>query len=361
MQKKTLKICCLTVFFVLVVIGAIQISEEQSDRQIIMSMTITPKISTLVQKKLISGNLYPIREIEVKSSISGILELYYVHVGDVVRNGDKILKIRVTPEPSQVETARRNLNTACITLESDKWNFDKDSILFVKSLISKADYYESRRIYLLSRAQFNSAKNQYHLLQDGYISESNISNIITATTSGTIIDLPLDEGMSVTERNTFGEGTTVALISQIDSFLFKGKVIENDVLALKKGDKITIRPTAHSLCSAEAVVKSISPKGHWDQNVMKYDIEAVFALADSIQIYSGFNATAEILIKEVKDVISIPEQCLEFEHDSMYVEILASGKFEKRQVECGISDGILVEVKKGISIKDKIKSKQLHN
>lgn len=337
------------------IVGAIILSERESARQVMLSMTINPKINTIILKKMISGNLYPIREIEIKSPISGILETYYVHVGDIVKFGDKILKIQMTPEPSQVEIARKNLNTARISFENDSKNFKRDSILFSKSVISEENFEESNKLYLLSREQFKSAENQYHLLQDGCVPKSNISNIITATTSGTIIDLPLEEGMSVTERNTFGEGTTVALISQIDSFIFKGKVIENDILVLKKNEKIKIIPTAYKNYKADAIIKKISPKGYWDQNVMKYDIEAVFKLADSIKIFSGFNATAEIIIKEAKDAVSIPEQCLIFEDDSTFVEVINNNKFEKRYVECGISNGILVEVKKGISTKDKIK------
>ena len=49
--------------------------------------TSTPFLSDIENKILISGNVYPNVEIEVKSSISGILEELYVEVGDYVRTG----------------------------------------------------------------------------------------------------------------------------------------------------------------------------------------------------------------------------------------------------------------------------------
>jgi HlyD family secretion protein len=87
---------------------------------------------------------------------------------------------------------------------------------------------------------------------------------------------------------------------------------------------------------------------------MKYDIEAVFTLPDSVQIYSGFNATAEFILKEKKDVLAIPEACLIFRNDSTFVEVLEKDKFKRRWIETGISDGINMEVLSNINENDRV-------
>jgi HlyD family secretion protein len=54
--------------------------------------------------------------------------------------------------------------------------------------------------------------------------------------------------------------------------------------------------------------------------------------------------------------MAIPESLLQFEGDSSFVEIeTAPQQFEKRYIKTGLSDGINVEVKSGISEEDKIK------
>jgi HlyD family secretion protein len=338
-------------------IGAVIFSEKQSEKQNRLSQTITPQITTITQKQVISGNLYPIREIEVKSAIAGILEMYYVQLSDKIQKGDRIAKIKILSEPSQIENAKMNLKTTGIVFERDRLNYERDRKLFEKGVISQFEFEETSKIYLISKEQNEYAKNQLHLLEEGFIPSSNISNVVLATADGTLIDLPLEEGTPVVERNNFRDGTTVALIAQLDSFLFKGRIIENDVLVLKKGMKLTVIPTSMDGFETEATIRKISPKGYWDQGTMKYDVEAVFTLPDSVDIYSGFNATAEFVLKEKKDVLAIPEAYLSFRNDSAFVEVLQDGEFKRRWVETGVSDGMSIEVVNGINKSDKILKK----
>ncbi|MDR1181358.1 MAG: efflux RND transporter periplasmic adaptor subunit [Bacteroidales bacterium] len=344
---------------VLILIGlcmvSILFSENQSEKQNRLSQTIIPQIMTITQKQVISGNLYPIKEIEVKSTIAGVLETYFVQVGDKVRKGDRIAKVKILSEPSQIENAKTNLKTAGIAFDKEQLNYERERKLFEKGVIPQSEFEEISKIYMISKEQYEYAQNQLHLLEEGYIPSSNVSNVVIATADGTLIDLPLDEGTPVQERNNFRDGTTVALIAQLDSFLFKGRIIENDVLALKKGMKLLVMPTSVEGFQTEATIRKISSKGYWDQGTIKYDIEAVFTLSDSVQIYSGFNATAEFILKEKKDVLAIPEACLIFRNDSTFVEVLKDFEFERRWIETGISDVINVEIINGISEENKIK------
>jgi HlyD family secretion protein len=357
MKKTKYQQVIVIVFLIVGCVIAVMFSEKQSQKQNQLSQTITPRIATITQKKMMSGNLYPIKEIEVKSAIAGILEEYYIQIEDKVRKGDRIAKIQILSEPSQIENARTNLNTTRIAMEREQLNFEREQMLFEKGIISKYEFEEASKSYHINKEQHEHAKNQLHLLEEGYIPHSNISNIVLATADGTVIDLPLDEGTPVIERNNFRDGSTIALIAQLDSFLFKGKVIENDVLVLKKGMKLTILPTSHENFKAEAFIRKISPKGYLDQGIMKYDIEAVFSLPDSVQIYSGFNATAEFILTEKKDVMAIPEACLIFRNDSTFVEVLCDGEFERIWIETGVSDGINIEVLSNIKENDRIRNR----
>ena len=56
----------------------------------------------------------------------------------------------------------------------------------------------------------------------------------------------------------------------------------------------------------------------------------------------------------------MPEAALEFSHDSSFVQIEAApGKFDKRYIKTGISDGITIEVKEGLQKTDKFKMPEL--
>lgn len=354
MEKKIKQRIGLIVILIILIIIAVTFSEKQSKKHDLLAKTITPFITTIKKEQMISGNLYPVREIEVKSTIPGILEIYYVNIGDNIKKGDKIAKIKTLSDPSEIENAKTNLKTAAISFEKERLSYERDNKLFEKGIITLADFEGVTKMYGISKEQFEYAKNKMYLLEEGYIPSSNISNVVIATANGTLIDLPLEEGMAVVERNNFRDGTTIALIAQLDSFLFKGKIIEKDVLALKKGMKLSILPTSIPDFKTVATIRKISPKGYWDQGTMKYDIEAIFILPDSLIIYSGFNATAKFTLKEKKSVLSIPEAYLTFKNDSTFVNVLHENKVNQQWIKTGISDGINIEIISGVNINDKI-------
>jgi len=335
--------------------AAIWFSNSQTEKLDILSKTIYPAISTIVNKQVISGNIYPIREIEVKSVIPGVLETYYVSIGAIVKSGDRIAKIKMVTEPAQIENAKLNVRNAEIIFEKDKANYERDMNLFDKKVISAAEFDESVKTFKISNEQYEYAKNQLHLLQEGFIPSTNVSNVVLATADGTIIDLPLEEGATVAERSMFRDGTSIALIARLDSFVFKGRVVESDALVLKRGTKLTVKPVSIEGYETEAVISKISPKGYLDQGIMKYNIEAVFYFADSLQMYSGLNATAEFILNERKDVLTLPESCLSFRNDSAFVDVLKAGKFENTHITTGISDGINIEIISGVTEGDKVK------
>lgn len=351
--KLLIKIVIILVLSI-VCLFAILISKQQSEKQAILSQTIKPQITDLAVKKIISGNLYPFKEIEIKSSVSGILEEFYVEIGDKVSIGDKIAKIKMLPEPSQLENAKRNVKTAFFIYENYKSNYKRDSILFAKGVISATDFEAISREYFVSRENYKSNINQLSLLEEGYISASNISNVILSTGMGTIIDLPLTEGTPISERNNFREGSTIALVAQLDSFLFKGKVLEKDIITLYRGMEINVTPTSNPEYTVNAIIKKISPKGYLEHGMTKYEIEAITYLPDSLKIYSGFNAIAEYVICEKRNVYTIPEKYIHFANDSIYVSIYKDGSVKKRFIEIGISDGIYVEIISGIEANENI-------
>ena len=77
-----------------------------------------------------------------------------------------------------------------------------------------------------------------------------------------------------------------------------------------------------------------------------------------IQLDATSSPNATIVTDVKKDVFSINESLLQFDNTTKksYVEIQISGqKFERRDIELGISDGVYAEVLGGVTEKDNIK------
>ena len=141
------------------------------------------------------------------------------------------------------------------------------------------------------------------LTEKGYVKNTTISNIVRATAAGTIIDLPLKEGASITERNNFNPGTTVAIVARLDTFVFKGKVNETDMVNLRQGMKLKLSFNAYKNQTRDAIVTKISSKGIEEQGIMKYFVEAKFDLKKDTLVIQGlaYKSTKYIIQKHDLD------------------------------------------------------------
>ena len=319
--------------------------------------TTRPKISTIKKKRFITGHLFPETEINVKSSISGVIEKIYVEEGEEVTTGDKLAKIQMIPDPTEIEALRKKVTKARIRYETDKKAYKRKKHLFKKGLIAEAEYEKIKQQFELSKTEFESAKNRLELTIEGEASGiEDISNIVKAPTDGTVLRIPVKLGSSVIKRNNFNQGTNIATIAELDSFIFRGRVNEADLSSLREGLEFSLKLKALEGISTKGILSKISPKGEKEKGVMKYDVEArVHLTSDSIKVRAGYTATAEIILKERKDVVTIKEKNLIIENDSTFVELLSEENYQKQYVETGISDGINIEIKKGLDTNDRIR------
>ena len=71
-----------------------------------------------------------------------------------------------------------------------------------------------------------------------------------------------------------------------------------------------------------------------------------------------------MLSKAIK-VLTLPESAIEFSGDSTFVYIVKGNdkqkEYEKRAVTTGLSDGVNIEIKKGLTTKDKVRGPQIVN
>ena len=107
----------------------------------------------------------------------------------------------------------------------------------------------------------------------------------------------------------------------------------------------------------DARLEYISPKATDQNGANQFEIKAAVNLPTSgQQIRSGYSANAEIVLAEARGALSLPESAIEFDGDDTYVYV-AKGNgddktYERRKVTTGLSDGINIEIKKGVTKND---------
>jgi len=318
------------------------------------SVTVTK--GPIVQSIRLTGNLIPEKEVEIKSRLSGIMESVYVHIGQKVKKGDPIAKIRLIADPQSVENATKNLRTAEIQLKTELDIFLRNKELFANGVIPQSDFEETERQYLIKKADFESAKHQLEIVRKGYkAGNKDISDLVPATLTGTILELPLKEGASVTERNNFNDGSTIAIMADLDHFIFETQVTETEVVKLKHGKKFNLTLNAIKNEIIQAEWSLIHPKGETVDGIVKFPVQArLMNIPNHIAIKPGFTASAIIELAKDSNAIVIEERYIKFRNDSTFIDILEHNEIKEQHIHLGISDGVKTSVEKGLKEGDKI-------
>ena len=332
---------------------------KTNDKSVIEYETQTAMITNIEKKTVVTGKVIPEEEVEIKPQIQGIIEGLFVKEGDLVETGDLLAKIKVVPNEQNLNSARGRLQNAKIVLNNSKIEFDRNKNLFDKGIISKQQFQNIELQYNQAKQNVNNAASDLEIIRSGSAGGAASANTnIRATVPGTILEIPVEEGFQVIASNSFNAGTTIATIADMNKMIFEGKVDEAEVGKLRVGMYLDVNLGAIEDQSLEAKLNFIAPKGNEEQGAVQFIIEADLFLNDSIFIRAGYSANASLVLEKKDSVMSISESLLQFDRDTEepYVEVVVGEqKFERRDVEIGLSDGVNVELISGISMEDKIK------
>ncbi len=346
----------------LIIVGAIGYTMyflyQKSQVQPVVYETDSPVVMDIIKKTTATGSVVPRKEIEIKPVVSGIIDGLFVVEGQMVKKGDLIAKIRIIPNMINVNNAKSRIEVAKINLKEAKQNYDRQLSLLEKGVIAKADFESYETGYKSAAEELETAQETLDLIMEGQTknSGSQTNTLVRSTIDGMILDIPVEIGYQVIEANNFNAGTTIANIADMGKMVFEGNIDETEVGKIKEGMPLILVIGAIEDISFEALLEHISPKGVEVNGAVQFEIKADVQLKDDQFIRSGYSANANIVLDKADSVLAISESLLQFENDTVFVEIETSPQvFEKRYIKTGLSDGINIEVIEGLSKDDKIK------
>ena len=315
--------------------------------------------TSIEKKTVVTGKVIPEDEVEITPQIQGIIDGIYVEEGDQVNNGDLLAKIKVVPNEQNLNSAEGRLANSRIILKNAKIEYERNKSLFKNGIISKQQFDNVELNYNQAKLDVSNSKSDLQIIRLGSKGGSASANTnIRATVAGTVLEIPVEKGDQVIASNSFNAGTTVATIADLNKMIFEGKVDEAEVGKLVIGMPLEVNLGAVEDKSLKAKLKFIAPKGNEEQGAVQFKIEADLFLNDSIFVRAGYSANASLVLERKDSVMAISESLLQFDSktEEPYVEIeVGDQKFERKDIEIGISDGVNVEIISGISEDDKIK------
>ncbi len=358
-MKKTITIITL-LLIVVVFVGSLYWLFQKNQEDPIVYKTSQATTETIVKKTVATGSIVPKEEVLIKPNISGIIQEIYIEAGDQIKAGDLIAKIRVIPNVSSLQSGKNSVTTAKIALDNQEKIYKRQKGLFDKGVISANEFDGIDVSYKQAKQSYESALQNYEIIRTGTARGlGNAANtLIRSTVTGMVLEVPVKEGNQVIESNNFNDGTTIASIADVNKMIFEGKVDESEVGKIKESLPLEITVGAIENKKFDAVLDYIAPKGKSENGAIQFEIKGTLNKKDTTFIRAGLSANASIILDKAEDVVALKEALVQYDDKTQkpFVEIqIGEQKFEHRDIELGISDGIHVEVKSGITKEDKIK------
>lgn len=335
---------------------------KSNSKSAIVYETNSPFLGSIEKKTVATGKVVPEDEVEIKPQISGIIDEIYLKEGAMVKAGDLIAKIKVVPNEQSLNQAKGRVRNAEIALNNTKIEYERNKAIFEKGVISSQDFNAQQLRYDQAKLELQNAQSDYQIIRVGSAGGSSIANTnIRATVSGTVLEIPVKEGDQVIQSNNFNDGTTIATIADLSIMIFEGKVDEGEVGKLKVGMPLEISLGAINDKTFDAKLRFVAPKGIEEAGAVQFKIEGDVEVEDDFLIRAGYSANASLVLERKDSVLVIPEALLQFDKttDKPYVEVAIGAaeeqKFERKDIEIGISDGVNVEIVSGLTKDDKVK------
>ncbi|MBT8262559.1 MAG: efflux RND transporter periplasmic adaptor subunit [Bacteroidia bacterium] len=372
-MKKTVTIIIL-VAIVISFTAALYYLYSKNQEDPVVYETEQAEVGNIIKKTVATGSIVPKEEVLIKPNISGIIDEIFVEAGEQVEAGDLLAKVKVIPNVSALTSAKNSINssrtqleTARLALENERNIFKRQKDLFDKGVISANEFDNAQLAFNQAQQRFNQekvnlsgAQQNYDIVKTGTTSGlgSAATTEIRATVSGMVLDVPVKVGNQVIEANNFNDGTTIATLADVDQMIFEGKVDESEVGKITENLPLEITVGAIENATFDAVLDYIAPKGVSENGAIQFEIKGTLKKKDTTFIRAGLSANASIILARADSVLTVKEALVQYDPETQepFVEIeTGDQEFERREIELGISDGINVEVKNGISKEDLIK------
>jgi HlyD family secretion protein len=248
-----------------------------------------------------TGNVEPIRTVEVTSKASGEILRLHVDVGDEVQPGALLAEVDPRDVRNGFDQAEADLEVAQARLEISQAQLRRSEELLQSGVIS-AQEHESRNLdFANSRATLVKAETNYELAQ---LRLDDV--IIRAPLAGTVLEKNVEEGQVIqsASQNVSG-GTTLVIMADLRSMQVRTLVDETDMGDIRAGMPANVTVEAYPERTFVGIVDKIEPQAIVQQNVTMFPVIVELDNRSGL-LRPGMNAEVVIELAEAAGVLLIP-------------------------------------------------------
>ena len=340
-----------------------------------------------------TGKIQPITKVELKSKASGIVEKLYVDINYPVHKGQVLAQLdqqeilaQVAAQKAQLAAAEANVVTYKANIAEDKVTaeapdlpmyqetYQRNLAMQKEGIVSQQTLDDAERNYLANKNKQQSAAAQI-LVDDAKLKQAEAQvqqnqasldqlneqlsyTTLTSPMDGVVLSRDVEVGDAVSSILVLGStATQVMTIGDTTQVYVDGKVDEADIGSVYLGQPARIRVESFQNEVFNGKVTKIAPLGVEKDNVTTFQVRVSIDNPKN-ELKANMTANAEVLIKEDKNVLSVPEQALVYDAQKNASVFVPDPKEKDGQrkipVKAGISNGSRTEILDGLKEGDTV-------
>jgi HlyD family secretion protein len=252
-----------------------------------------------------TGNVEPVREIEVKSKASGEVLRLHVDVGDEVEPGDLLAEIDPRDVINAYEQAVADLNVAQVRAEISEAQLDRATALFEAKVITEQEFESQRSDYANAQASLVKATTNKELRE---LQRYDVT--IRAPSAGTILTRNVEEGTVIQSASSnVSGGTALFVMADLNEVQIRVLVDETDMGQIRPGLEASVEVEAYPGRVFPGVVEKMEPQAVNQQNVTMFPVIVRLDNRDGM-LKPGMNAEVETLLVERPNSLVVPNNAV---------------------------------------------------
>ncbi len=380
-MKKKIIIAGVIILFLIIIISNIKgkngIVKKVKVRQV--------KKTDIVQKVNATGEVKPKKFVDLSSDISGRIVKIAVKEGEFVKKGQFLLKIDSTYNEWEVQRAKASLENLQVQLKIQKANLDARKREFHRYELLWKDKMISDEMYENKKLAYENALYTYqsylHRIDESKASlksaeEKIKKSIINSPIDGVVSSLKVEEGEVAIIGTMNNPGTVLMTIADLSVMEVEVEVDETDIINVRVGQEAEVSVDAFPDIKIKGKVSEVGSSALQKTGLQQSSDEAktfktvVTLINPPKKIKPGLSASTDIIVAKANSVLTIPISAIvvrEFpdtkgentkkdkknkEKEGVFIYKNGVAKFS--EIKKGITGDMDIEVKKGLSLKDKI-------
>lgn len=356
---------------VLVLIAIVVYSFMNSDETtVIKAQTIEAKKENVTTMVTATGTIEPIKQVEVGTQVSGVVEKIYVDYNSVVKEGQLIAELDKTNLKASATQAQAAYDNAVSQKNYRETIYKRQKELFENQVISKSDFDDAEYEYQTSKGTV------IQRLSDLQAAKTNLGYAnIYSPIDGVILSRAIDEGQTV--ASSYSTPTLFSIAQDLKEMQVEADIDEADIGEVKEGQRVTFTVDAYLGLTFEGVVTQVRLDPTVTSNVVTYTV-VIKADNPDLKLKPGLTATISIYTLELNNVLTAEAKAINFTPDT---EILAAynlnnnlpntkanqskdistlwvlganGSITQKEVTIGASDGVNIQILSGVSVGEKL-------